>query len=329
MGGFGLYGSAVGGHQDRRHQAERTEPLGDRIGLYVAVMVLTGPDETAFGLDGEAGQVVDQPVFVVDALGGERLAELRLVDLLEDLLEPPVIDEKDSVLGAEVERIAGLQGVGHSAAREVGEQFVDIVHGHRDAGTGEVGDLVFLGLASVLRIETDGHAARPRDLEIRGGGAVAEAMAGNDDGTGPAGNTARYVAADHRRPEQGAADDSANLRVRRFPGLLEAELLDARCIGVDGGTFHPDAVFPDRLGRLGGDAVVGRVAIGQREVETDEIDVEELQNQTVTNPAPDDPGHFVAVQFDNGVGDPNAVHPVTSPKPPGRRNATRVKRPAG
>ena len=70
-----------------------------------------------------------------------------------------------------------------------------------------------------------------------------------------------------RLTEERAADQVAGCRVGRFPGLLEAELLHPRLIGIDGGAFGADAVFLDRLGGFRNDPVFGRVAIQEVIVE--------------------------------------------------------------
>ena len=70
---------------------------------------------------------------------------------------------------------------------------------------------------------------------------VAEGVAADDDGPGPAGDEARDVAADDRLAEDDAAEDVADGAVRRLPHLLEAELLDAALVGGDRGALHADA----------------------------------------------------------------------------------------
>src|SRR5581483_9739802 len=84
--GLGLHGLAVGGQQHRGHQAERAVTLRHGVGLYVAVIVLAGPDIAAGPLQRRGDHVVDQPVLVGEALGFEFLLELAVVYVLEDVL---------------------------------------------------------------------------------------------------------------------------------------------------------------------------------------------------------------------------------------------------
>ena len=87
VGRLGLDRLAVRGHQHRRHQAERAEPLGDGVGLHVAVVVLARPDVAALPLHHLGDHVVDQAVLVGQAGGLEVGLELVVEDLLEEVLE--------------------------------------------------------------------------------------------------------------------------------------------------------------------------------------------------------------------------------------------------
>ena len=111
VGGLGLDGLAVRGHQHRRHQAERAEALRDGVGLHVAVVVLAGPDVAALPLHRGGDHVVDQPVLVGQAGRVEVGLELGLEDLLEDVLEGAVVRLEDGVLGRQVDRVVALQAV--------------------------------------------------------------------------------------------------------------------------------------------------------------------------------------------------------------------------
>jgi hypothetical protein len=63
------------------------------------------------------------------------------------------------------------------------------------------------------------------------------------------------------------------------------------------GDFH----ILDRLRRLDRDPVVGLVALFDAEVEIDEVDIEVGLDQPFADPLPDDAGHLVAVELDDGV----------------------------
>ena len=128
---------AVGAHQHAGHQAERAEPLGDGVGLDVAVVVFAGPDVAALPLHRGSDHVVDQPVFVGDAGGLELALELALVHLGEEVLEATVVALEDRVLGRDVDRVAAVEPVAHRGAGEVADRVVEVVHRHRDAGTGK------------------------------------------------------------------------------------------------------------------------------------------------------------------------------------------------
>src|ERR1700676_4664434 len=105
VGGLGLHGLAVRRHQHRGHQAERPIALCNGVGLHVAVVVLAGPDVAAGPFHGGRHHVVDQAMLVSDLPGVELRLEFLVEYVLEDVLEAPVIDLEDGVLGREIDRI--------------------------------------------------------------------------------------------------------------------------------------------------------------------------------------------------------------------------------
>ena len=126
-------------------------------------------------------------------------------------------------------------------------------------------------------------------------------MAADDDRVGPAGDQPRDVGNDDRLAEDAAAEDVADRAVGRLPHLLEVEFLDAGFVGRDRRAFHADAMLLDRIGGIDRDLVVGRVAVLDREVEVEQIDVEIGLDQPFADPLPDDAGHLVAVELDDRV----------------------------
>ena len=101
--------------------------------------------------------------------------------------------------------------------------------------------------------------------------------------------------------EDHPAEDVADRPVRRAVHALEAELLDAGLVRGDRRAFHADADLLDLVGRIHGDLVVGLVARLDAEVVVQQVDVEIGQDQLVLDEGPDDPGHLVAVELDDGV----------------------------
>src|SRR5262249_45834493 len=69
-----------------------------------------------------------------------------------------------------------------------------------------------------------------------------------------------------------------------------------------------DAVLLDRLGGIDRDLVVGLVALLHAKVVVEKIDVEIRMDQLVLDVVPDDPGHLVAVELDDRVGNLDLRH---------------------
>ena len=62
------------------------------------------------------------------------------------------------------------------------------------------------------------------------------------------------------------------------------------------------------MGRVDGDLVFGAVAFLDAEVVVVQVDIQIGQDQFLLNEIPDDAGHFIAVEFDDGIGDFDLGH---------------------
>src|SRR5690606_1600809 len=72
--------------------------------------------------------------------------------------------------------------------------------------------------------------------------------------------------------------------------------------------LHADAVLLDGVRGVDGHLIVGGVAVLDRQVVVPQIDVEVRVDQAIFDERPDDPGHLVAVELDNGPGDLDLRH---------------------
>ena len=124
----------------------------------------------------------------------------------------------------------------------------------------------------------------------------------------PVGHQPRNVGDDDRLPEHHAAQDVADSAVGRDPHLLEVELLDPRFIRGDRGALHADPVLLDRVRRVDGHLVLGRIAIGDAKVVIVEVHIEIRMNQPVFDELPDDPCHLIAVDLDDRAFDLDLLH---------------------
>jgi len=101
-------------------------------------------------------------------------------------------------------------------------------------------------------------------------------------------------------PEHRPVQDVPDRPVGALPHLLEPKLLDARLVGRDRRALDADAVLEDRVGRVDGDLVVGRVAVRQAEVVVLDGKVEVGQDELLLDLRPDDAekkGEFFFVFF--------------------------------
>ena len=78
--------------------------------------------------------------------------------------------------------------------------------------------------------------------------------------------------------------------------------------GVMVAHLTPTPYLLDGVGGVDRDLVVGLVAVFHPEVEIHQLDVEEGVDQLVLDVLPDDPGHLVAIELDDGVGHLDFCH---------------------
>ena len=150
-----------------------------------------------------------------------------------------------------------------------------------------------------LALEPDRELAGRRKLEVCGAILIAISMPTNHDWLRPAGNQSRHIAADDRLAKDDAAYDVSDGAVGRTPHLFEIEFLDAGLVRCNGRALDADAVFLDCLGGIDRDLVLGSVALFDAEVVIVEVDIQIGVDQLVFDELPHDPGHLIAVEFNN------------------------------
>ena len=78
--------------------------------------------------------------------------------------------------------------------------------------------------------------------------------------------------------------------------------------GVMVAQFDPGAMALDRLGGIHGDLVAGLVPVLHGQVVIIEVDVEIRMDERVADGVPNDAGHLVTVELDDGVRDLDLAH---------------------
>ena len=237
---------------------------------------------------------------IFDARFGEFIFELRVKHLLEQVFEPSVINLEDRVLGGQIDGPAKVQAIVERGACKVDDRGVEVVHAHRDTRAGAVIDL-FLDHGAIFAHEFHRQLTGAGHQEICRLVLVAKGMPPDHNRIGPTGHKAGHVFTDDRRAEHNAAQNVADRAVGRTPHLFEAEFLNPVFIGGDCGTFHANADFLDLLGRINRDLVVGLVADLHREIVIEQVDIQIGQDQLFFDEVPDDAGHFITVELDDGV----------------------------
>src|SRR5690606_3873705 len=172
----------------------------------------------------------------------------------------------------------------------------------------ERGDLQLHRLGAVLRGVGDGHRARAGHLEVGRLVLVTVRVPADDDRLLPPGHQARNVGDDDRLAAHHAAEDLPDGAVRAAPHLLQPELLHPGLVRGDGGALDTDAVLLDGVRGVDGDLVFGAVPLLDRQVVVGQVDVQIRVDQLVLDELPDDAGHLVAVELDDGSLDLDLRH---------------------
>ena len=295
MGGLRLHDGAIRGGEHAGHQSKRPKALCHSVRLHVTVVVLGGPDIAALPLESRRHHVINQAVLIGDARFLKSILELRLEDLLEDVLEATVIGLQDGVLGREIHRVSAIQTVVQRRPSEVADRGVEVVHRHGHSAAGGVEDLKTLGFAAVFRLETNGEGSWSVKDKVCGAVLVTKGVAADDDGLVPARNKPGNIRNDDGLAKDDATENVANSPIGASPHLLQTELFNPCLIGGDGRALDPDAVFLDGVGCINGDLIVGLIALLDPQVVILKGDVEVGVNEAVLDELPNNSRHFVAV----------------------------------
>ena len=298
---------AIWRHQLGCHQTKRAKALRNRIGLHVAVVVLTSPNKATRPLHRSRNHIVDQAVLVCDASCFKLISELFFKYLREQVLKAAVIGLEDCVLSGQVHRPAKLEAVVHRCACKIDDAVIKVVHAHRDARGGRV-EHFFFDHCAVVAHEFHRQLTWARHQEISRFILVTKRVTANNNRLRPTGHKARNVLTNDWCTENNAAKDVTDRAVRATPHLLEAEFFNALLIRCDGRTFNANTIFLDRVCRVDRDLVVGLVTDFHGKIVILQINVQIGQDQFLLNEIPNDPCHFVAVEFDDWVSYLNLGH---------------------
>ena len=180
---------------------------------------------------------------------------------------------------------------------EAADGLVQVVLGEHHAGALELVDHHFLVLAvDAVEDELRGAGLVGHDLHVAVH--VAIGVTGDGDGLLPELHGRVDARDGDRRAEHGAVHHGADRAVRALPHLVEVVLGHALGVRGDGRALDGDAEALRRIGGIHGHLVVGLVAVGQAQVIVFGLQVHEREDEFVLDHLPQDPGHFVAVHFD-------------------------------
>jgi hypothetical protein len=266
--------------------------------------VLQGKDKAAFALDHLGDHVVDETMLVPD-LGLFKLAlVLVVVELLEDVLEFPIVCLENGVLGAHVKRHLLVEGHLEGSVCETSDGLGGVVHAHADSSTfREVKDVPLLLLSAILGSKNHLELASAWHDKVLAAVLVTKGVPSDANRLGPPWHGLGDTVEHDWLAEDGSAEDVSDCSVGREPHLFEVEFLDSGLVWGDGCALDADLVLLDCLCCFDSDLVIGLIAVLHSEVIVLEVNVEKGENELLLDLVPDDAGHFITVHLDDGVVD--------------------------
>lgn len=148
-------------------------------------LTLHGNNISSLALDHLRNHVVNQTMLVPDAGLFEFRSVLRLVDLLEDVLEAPIIGLENGVLGAHVQRVLLVQRKLEAGLCKTRDTLVRVVLCLRNTSVLELEHLNLFWLAA-FGGEDHLEGTGTLDDPVLGAVLVAECVTSDDNGLGPA-----------------------------------------------------------------------------------------------------------------------------------------------
>lgn len=284
--------------------------MSQAIRLDISIVVFASPHESTLVLKHEGNHVVDKSVLVPETFLFEGFFIVLVIDLLEGVLELSVVGLQNSVFGRHVQRHLSVQGILEAGMGEAHNRFGSVIHTHGNASFSLViVDLMGDWLSSVGWGESQSELSLALNLEVGGLVLVTEGVSANNNWLSPLGAESWNVVDDDWLSENGSSQKVSDGSVRRFPHLLQVELLDSCLIRGDGGALDTDSVLLDSLSGLKGDLVIGGVSVLHTKIKIFDLEIEVRKDQLVLDHLPDHSGHFVSIEFDDWVFDNNfALH---------------------
>ena len=178
---------------------------------------------------------------------------------------------------------------------------IGIVHGHGNTITLEVVHFEFL-VGAIFTFKLDGQFTFSFGHEIGRLVLITKSMTSNTDRGCPVGDQTRNIGAHNRFAKYRSSQNIPDGAIRASPHLLEAKFLYPFFIRGDGGTFDPNIILFDGLSGIHGDLIIGLIAVFHSEVIIFDVDIQVWKNELLLDEGPNDPGHFITVQFYNGIG---------------------------
>ena len=115
-------------YQYRCHHSQRTKCWRNHIAHNISIIVLAGPDKSAFSLHDTSYDIIDQAVEIFNACCLEFLLKLIFINSCKDFLKTSVINLGDRILAAKPQVLFCIQCIIKTASCKTCDRIIQIVH---------------------------------------------------------------------------------------------------------------------------------------------------------------------------------------------------------
>jgi hypothetical protein len=182
------------------------------------------------------------------------------------------------------------------------DTFISVVHSHTNASFSFVLEDLHFGLFSVCSFEKDCKSTRLIDFEVSGFVLVSKGVPANNDGFFPSRDQSGDVLDDDRLPENGSIQNVSDGSIGTFPHLFEFKLFDSGFVWSDGCALDSDFTFLNGFSSIDCDLIVGLITVFDAKIKVLNGKVQEGKDEFIFDGFPDDPGHLIAIKFDDWIG---------------------------
>ena len=253
-------------------------------------------------------RAVDEHVLIADARRFKAGLVFLLIQLSKNVLEAVVVLLGDRVLGGEPQILLQVQRILEAGMSKGADGSILVIGPLQYAGALEIVNGLAEGFPPALIGEHQLRFSLPRHTVLSGFVDVAVGMAGNGDGRFPGAYHRVDVFHHDGCAKYRSVEQSAQRPVGTFPHPAEVVFLHALGVWRDCGALDAHTVPRNGPGRVHGHLIFRRLPLQKAQIVVLRAQIHIRLNQRRLDLAPQNTGHFIAVQLHQRRGHLNFFH---------------------